>query len=155
MEGYKLLTENLKAPFNSSFSYQDWQNQEYGLQGYDGLEMCVRGFHLSKSLNKVYFGEGGTRVFLAETIGKFIEDENKICAEGIRLLKELSIFSITDSCWAYYYCRDVKDRPEVRANVSDSCWAYRYCRDVKDRPEIRAKITNAEKESMKQLSSET
>ena len=44
---------------------------------------------------------------------------------------------ITDSAWAYWYCRNIKDMPEVRKNITDPEWAYWYCRYVVDRPEIR------------------
>ena len=50
---------------------------------------------------------------------------------------------ITDSYYAYYYCLNVKDRPEIRKNITDSCYAYHYCLNVKDRPEIRKNITDS------------
>jgi len=49
---------------------------------------------------------------------------------------------ITDSNDAYYYCRYVKDRKEVRDKITDSYYAYLYCCFVKDRKEVRDKITN-------------
>jgi len=49
---------------------------------------------------------------------------------------------ITDSEWAYWYCRYVVDRPEVRKHITDSRWAYCYSKDVVDRPEIRKNIKN-------------
>jgi hypothetical protein len=37
---------------------------------------------------------------------------------------------------AYHYCRNIKDRPEIRKNITDPEWAYYYCFYVKDRPEV-------------------
>ena len=58
-----------------------------------------------------------------------------------------SIFKISDSIltskWAYYYCRDVEDNPEVRKKITTSMWAYYYCINVKDRPEIRKYISGS------------
>ena len=48
------------------------------------------------------------------------------------------------SWWAYRYCKDVKDKPEIRKHVTDSFDAYNYCKNVKDRPEIRKYITDSE-----------
>ena len=48
---------------------------------------------------------------------------------------------ITDSNDALWYCKNVKDRPEMRKLITDSYWAYFYCRAVKDRPEVRKLIT--------------
>ena len=42
--------------------------------------------------------------------------------------------------WAYYYCKDIKDRSKIRKFITDSDWAYRYCKFVKDRPEIKKYI---------------
>jgi len=47
---------------------------------------------------------------------------------------------ITDSAWSYYYCKNVKDRPEVRKFIIESEWAYFYCRFVEDKPEVRKYI---------------
>jgi len=44
------------------------------------------------------------------------------------------------SRWAYLYCRDIKDRPEIWKNITDSYWAYCYCRVIKNRPELRKYI---------------
>lgn len=52
------------------------------------------------------------------------------------LLDEASI-----SKWAYKYCRDVNDNPEIRKNITDSGWAYCYCKVIKDDPEVRKNIT--------------
>jgi hypothetical protein len=47
-----------------------------------------------------------------------------------------------NSKWAYCYCHNIKNRPEVRKHITDSNWAYRYCKNIKDRPEIRKYITD-------------
>ena len=47
---------------------------------------------------------------------------------------------ITESEYAYKYCKDVKDREEVRKKITDSKWLYMYCLDVKDREEVRKYI---------------
>ena len=50
---------------------------------------------------------------------------------------------ITDSYWAYLYCSDVKDRKEVRDHITDSHKAFVYCKYVKDRKEVRDRITDS------------
>ncbi len=45
--------------------------------------------------------------------------------------------------WAYYYCRNINDDPEVRKYITDPNWAYYYCKDVEDYPEIRKYITDS------------
>jgi len=42
--------------------------------------------------------------------------------------------------WAYDYCDQVEDKPEVWKNITDSTSAYFYCRNIKDRPEVRKYI---------------
>lgn len=51
---------------------------------------------------------------------------------------------ITDSFRAYNYCKYIKDRPEVRKNITDSCWAKKYCKHIRDDPEVmkNLKTTN-------------
>ena len=48
---------------------------------------------------------------------------------------------ITASADAYYYCKYVKDRPEIRKLITKSIHAYYYCTEIKDRPEVRKLIT--------------
>jgi hypothetical protein len=43
---------------------------------------------------------------------------------------------------AYVYCRDVKDRKNMRKLITDSYDAYWYCIYVKDRKSIRELITD-------------
>ena len=50
---------------------------------------------------------------------------------------------ITDSKSPYWYCKYIKDRPEVYKFITESKWAYVYCRDVKNRLEVRKFITNS------------
>ncbi len=45
------------------------------------------------------------------------------------------------SKWAYYYCRDVKDDPEIKKYITDSRWSYQYCKFINDDPEISKFIT--------------
>ena len=44
--------------------------------------------------------------------------------------------------YSYWYCLEVKDRPEVYKLITESYYAYLYCIDVKDRKEIRKLITD-------------
>lgn len=48
------------------------------------------------------------------------------------------------SLWAFEYCRDAKDDPEIRKNITESGWAFMYCVDIKDDPEVRKNITHPE-----------
>ena len=43
--------------------------------------------------------------------------------------------------WAYDQCLE-NDTIQIRRLITDSGWAYCYCRDVKDRPEVRRYIKN-------------
>ncbi len=45
--------------------------------------------------------------------------------------------------WAYLYCRDINDDPEVRKFIINSEWAYWYCYDIKDDPKIIKYITES------------
>ena len=47
---------------------------------------------------------------------------------------------ITDSSWAYHYCKHIKDRPEVYKHITNSRWVFNYCENIKDRPEVRKYI---------------
>jgi len=47
------------------------------------------------------------------------------------------------SPWAYYYCIEVKDKPEVRQYITVPFWAYEYCYIIKDRPEVYKYITSS------------
>jgi hypothetical protein len=41
---------------------------------------------------------------------------------------------------AYWYCHNIKDKPEVYKYITDPEIAYYYCHNVKDRPEVRKYI---------------
>jgi len=45
--------------------------------------------------------------------------------------------------WAYYYCRTIKDKPEIRKMITTPQWAYWYCMNIKDRPGVRKLITES------------
>ena len=47
---------------------------------------------------------------------------------------------ITDSEWAFEYCRKLKDVKKIRDKITDSYWAFKYCTCIKDRPEVRNSI---------------
>ncbi len=48
------------------------------------------------------------------------------------------------SRWAYLYCKDIKDDPEIREYIIESEWAYYYCGNIDDNPEIRKFIIKSE-----------
>ena len=48
------------------------------------------------------------------------------------------------SKWAYWYCKDIEDRSEIRKYITVSFWAYFYCKWIKDRPEVRKYIKEGE-----------
>ena len=50
---------------------------------------------------------------------------------------------ITNSEWAYMYCKNIRDLPTVRKHIIEPQYAYYYCRVIDD-PEIRNNITNSE-----------
>jgi len=140
---YKVLTEDLKAPSNTNFSYENWENRTFRVEG--KLFMCANGLHLYKSLKNVSVGDFGSRVFEAIPIGnEYIEDEDKICCREIKILREIDASKVKDSAWAYWYCLYIKDRRDVRKNIRDSKWAYEYCKYIKDRKEVWKNITDSE-----------
>jgi hypothetical protein len=88
-----------------------------------------------------------SRICEIELFGTIKEEVAKHCASDIKIIRELNedeIISKLNSEWAYHYCRDFKDRKEIRDRITDSYWAYHYCRDVKDRKKIRGRITESE-----------
>ena len=48
---------------------------------------------------------------------------------------------ITEPEDAYYYCKEIDNRPEVRKYITDSYWAYIYCREIEKDPEVAKYIT--------------
>jgi len=61
----------------------------------------------------------------------------------LQITKHCVIYHWNISHWAYNYCRDVKDKPEIRQYITDSNDALWYCMKVKDRPSIRKFITDS------------
>ena len=45
------------------------------------------------------------------------------------------------SMWAYRYCLDIEDDPEIRNLITDSFTSLHYCKFIKDRKEISKNIT--------------
>ena len=144
MKYYKVLTKDLRAPNNTDYSYEDWESKTFRVKG--RLSVYRNGLHLYKSLANISVGNFGERVFEAEPIGKFLDDKDKICCRGIRILCEIKPEEVEDSKWAYLYCRNIRDRVEVRAKIVESEWAYRYCQNIRDRAEMRAKINKEQSE---------
>ena len=139
---YKTLTQDMRAPNKKSFSYEGWEDKTFKVEG--ELVPCENGLHLYKSLSHLTVGNFGPRIFEALPIGEFIDDGEKIVCREIRLLRELGIDEICveglESAWAYRYCLNIKDIPEMRDKIIESEWAYYYCLRVKDRKEMRDKI---------------
>ena len=48
---------------------------------------------------------------------------------------------ITNPSLSYYYCHCVRDDKKIALQITSSGWAYSYCLQVKDRPEVRRYIT--------------
>lgn len=46
--------------------------------------------------------------------------------------------------WAFDYCYNVEDDPEVWPMIKGSKYAYIYCKYVENRPEVRKLITKSE-----------
>ncbi len=44
------------------------------------------------------------------------------------------------SYWAYEYCLNVKDDPEIRKFITSPIWAFYYCTLVNNDPEVRKNI---------------
>ena len=49
---------------------------------------------------------------------------------------------ITEDCYLYHYCKNVKDRPEMYNRISNSFSLYMYCLHIKNRKELSDKIIN-------------
>ena len=37
-----------------------------------------------------------------------------------------------DSEWAYWYCKDTEDDPEIRKYITDPELAFEYCKEIND-----------------------
>lgn len=42
--------------------------------------------------------------------------------------------------WAYYYCLNIKDDPEIRKYITNSKWAFYYCIFIENDLEIAKNI---------------
>jgi len=60
----------------------------------------------------------------------------------LHIKKRFPEYYASKSLWAYQYCKNIKDSPEMRKLITNSWYAYYYCRHVKDRPEVRKHITH-------------
>jgi hypothetical protein len=97
-----------------------------------------------------FYGLNEDKVNKYEYLKELKEDSiifkvNKVLQDKIDyFVKNLDLVElITNSNDAYLYCRDVKDRAEVRKLITNSNDAYWYCRHVKDRAEVRKMITDS------------
>ena len=145
---FKKLNYNMVSPYQM-FKYELNKENHVNKFNSDIHSFCTnnRIYSIPKSqLNKW----NGIRVFECRIWGKCILEENdKIGSEFLKLYRELNpkefleFLEYIDSEWAYWYCKDVKDRKEVRDKITDSKWTYLYCKDVKDRKEIRDRITDS------------
>lgn len=45
------------------------------------------------------------------------------------------------SIWAFWYCKNINNDPEIKKYIIDSEYSFEYCYRVKDDPEIRKGIT--------------
>jgi len=61
----------------------------------------------------------------------------------LQITKHFHLYHRDKSWWAYKYCKDIEDKPEVKKYITHSNHAFWYCKDVKDRPEIRKLITTS------------
>jgi hypothetical protein len=66
--------------------------------------------------------------------------ERRAMINFLHITKHLHIYHKDKSKWALGYCKDIKDRPEIRKLITEPRTAYRYCRNIKDRKEIRKLI---------------
>jgi hypothetical protein len=89
-------------------------------------------------VNKYEYLKELERDSIAFSVNKVLQDKIDYFVKNLNLIE-----LITNSNDAYMYCREVKDRAEVRKLITNSNYAYMYCRDVKDRAEVRKLITNS------------
>jgi len=59
----------------------------------------------------------------------------------LEIKKHCSEYHEDKSYWALEYCREVKDRKEVRQYITDNRHAYLYCMYFKDDTEVAKYIT--------------
>ena len=87
MRGYKALNMDMSSAYGD-MSYEI--GKKYTITG--ELKMCENGYHFCENLEDVekHYTISKSRIFEVEAEGKMIIDEDKICAESIILLRELS-----------------------------------------------------------------
>lgn len=54
------------------------------------------------------------------------------------------------SRWAYHYCRDVKNDPEVKSLITEAYWAFQYFINIKKDKEVLAYIKGSVWEAWQQ-----
>ena len=87
MKGYKALNMDMSSAYGD-MSYEI--GKKYTITG--KLVPCENGYHFCENLEDIegYYTISDSRIFEVEAEGKIIIGENKICAESITLLRELS-----------------------------------------------------------------
>ena len=139
-KAYKVLTINNRSPNNPKHHYRPTVNK---IAVYNGKElvMCQKGLHVYKSLKNLSIGEFGPVVWEVEVDeNDCVCDKDKCVCRKIKFIRPVSPGEVEDSEWACYYCRYVKDDPDVRKHITESEWACCYCCYVKDDPEVRKYI---------------
>jgi len=61
----------------------------------------------------------------------------------LQIKKGFHIYYKNKELWAYWYCRDIKDKPEVRQYITSPKMSFYYCQDIKDRKKVRKNITDS------------
>lgn len=51
---------------------------------------------------------------------------------------------ITDSKWAYLYCKTIKDDKKIRDNIKTAYWAFKYLKNVAYSKQMVEKIKGTE-----------
>jgi len=92
IKGYKVTDKNLQC---SGFQYE--LNKTFTHEG--GIVACKSGFHFCKKLTNCfdhYLFNPNNRVFEVEAWGKIVNDKDKMVAENIRLIRELTWHEVID-----------------------------------------------------------
>ena len=87
MKGYKALNMDMSSKYGD-MTYK--LQEKYTISG--NLVPCKNGYHFCENLEDIenYYTISKSRIFEVKAEGKMIIDEDKICAESIILLRELS-----------------------------------------------------------------
>ena len=116
-KAYKGLTSDNCAPNNYDYCYHPAVNEIAVYKG-KKLVMCEEGLHVYKSLKNLSIGNFGSVVWEVEVDeNDCICDKDKCVCKKIKFIRKVKPSEVEDSEWAYYYCRDVKDDPEVRKYI--------------------------------------